>query len=161
MFLLVDETSHLKNMKPNVRRILLVTAALLAAGCEKKASNAERIDSAQTKVTEVADEMEGHTIAMKDQFIREMRSQLAAINRDLDELAGKVEASSESAKAEAAPKIKSLREQTALLRSKLDGAVNVTESNWEEFKSDVLKTRAASVDEINKARQWLGDKISP
>ena len=63
-----------------------------------------------------------------------MQGQLAALNRDLDQLAAKVESSSDTVKAEAKPKLQALRDQTAGLNKQLDEVKNATESTWDSVK---------------------------
>jgi len=59
-----------------------------------------------------------------------MRSQLVALNADLDQLSAKIEKSSDASKAEAKPKLQALRDQTAVLNKQLDGVKDATESTW-------------------------------
>ena len=88
-------------------------------------------------------------------------SQLAAINKDLDQLEAKIEKSSDAVKAEAKPKLQSLRDQAAKLNKHLDEAKNATESTWDSVKASSKKAYNELKDGFNNARQWVSDKIAP
>ena len=64
---------------------------------------------------EAAQEMKDYAYAQKAEFVAKMQGQLDEINRDLDQLAAKIEKASDAAKAEAKPKLQALRDQTAKL----------------------------------------------
>jgi ElaB/YqjD/DUF883 family membrane-anchored ribosome-binding protein len=90
-----------------------------------------------------------------------MQVQLAALNRDLDQLSAKVEKASDAVQAEAKPKLQALRDQTAQLNKQLDEARNATESTWDSVKGGFKKAYEASKDGFQQARQWVSDKIAP
>ncbi len=66
--------------------------------------------------------MKDYTFAQKAEFAEKMQGQLASINKDLDQLAAKIENSSDAVKAEAKPKLQALRDQAAQLNKQLDEA---------------------------------------
>ena len=105
--------------------------------------------------------MKDYAFAQKTEFVATMEKQLADLNRDMDQLAEKIEKSSETAKAEARPKLQALRDQAAKLNKKLDEARNATESTWDDVKSGFTKGYAEVKDGFNQARQWVSDKIAP
>lgn len=140
---------------------MLVAAAVIATGCDKKRTTSQQLDGVQTKAAEVAQNIKDYTFSQKDEFVKKERTLLTELNRDLDELAARVEKSTAAVKADAQPRIETLRGQTARLNQQLDEASNTTESSWEKFKVEVRETHDASKEEFNKARQWLSDKIAP
>lgn len=148
-------------MKHNIRFLLLMTAAALVAGCDEKRTTTQQLDGVQSKTEEVAQNIRDYSFAQKDEFIKAERIHLADLNRELDELATRVDKSTAAVKAEAEPRIETLRGQTARLNKQLDEASITTESSWEKFKDDVRRTNDASKEEFKKARQWLSDKIAP
>ena len=148
-------------MKNKTLFLILVSATVIATGCDKKRTASEQLDRVQDKTADVAQDMRDYTYGQKDDFIAIMRSQLADLNRELDELAAKVEKSPATVRAEAQPRIDALREQTARLNRKLDDATNATESSWDKFKADVRRTHDASEEDFRRARQWLSEKIAP
>ena len=152
------ETTSMKN-KNLLLSILSVTA--LTVGCDKPATTSQQLDKVQEKTTAVAQEMKDYTFAQKAEFTAAMRSQLAAINKDLDQLAVKVEKSSDAAKAEAKPKLQALRDQTANLTKQLDEAKNATESTWGDVKAGFRKGYSELKDGFQQARQWVSNKIAP
>ena len=131
------------------------------AGCDKKTTASKQLDKVQQKTSEVARDMKDYTYTQKAEFIETMRTQLADLNRELDQLAAKIEKSSDAVKADAQPKIDALRKQTTRLNKQLDEATDATESGWDALKVDVRKTYDASKEDFKQARQWLSDKIAP
>jgi len=153
--------NHSNHMKNKAHILFLVSVGIIAAGCEKKRTTSGQLDRVQTKTAEVAQDMRDSTFAEKDEFLVKMRSQLADLNRELDELAAKVEKSSATVRTDARPRIDALREQTARLNRQLDDATNATESSWDKFKADVRRTHDASKEDFKQARQWLSEKVAP
>lgn len=148
-------------MKIKALSLVLISAAVMTAGCDKKQTASQQLDNLQAKTAEVAQDMQEYSFAQKDEFVATMRTQLAALNRELDELAARTERSSAAVKADAQPRIDALRKQTATLNRQLDDAATATESGWDRFKADVRKTHEASKEEFKQARQWLSEKIAP
>jgi len=151
----------LNNMKNKTLFLMLVSATVIATGCDKNRTASEQLDRVQAKTADVAQDMKDYTYSQKDEFIAKMRTQLAGLNRELDELAAKVEKSTATVKADAQPRIDALRDQTARLNKQLDEAANATESSWDKFKADVRKTHEASKEDFKQARKWLSEKIAP
>jgi chromosome segregation ATPase len=153
--------NHLNIMKNKTLFLMMITAGLITTGCGKKQTASEKLDEVKEKTAEVTQDVMDYTYTEKEEFVKKERIVLAELNRDLDELTAQVEKSSDAVKAEAQPRIETLREQTARLNKQLDDASNTVESNWEKFKGDVRNARDASKEEFDDARQWLSDKISP
>jgi ElaB/YqjD/DUF883 family membrane-anchored ribosome-binding protein len=148
-------------MKNKTLAITLLSIAALAAGCEKKQTTSQQIEKVQTETKQAAQDMKDYTFAQKDEFVKTMRVQLDALNKDLDQLAAKIESSSDAVKAEAKPKLQALRDQAAQLNKQLDDAKNATESTWDSVKAGCSKAYDATKDGFNQARQWVSDKIAP
>ena len=153
--------NHINHMKNKALFLFLVSVGIIAAGCEKKRTASEQLDRVQAKTADVAQDMRDYTYVQKDEFLAKMRSQLADLNRELDELAAKVEKSSATVRADAQLRIDALRGQTARLNRQLDDATNASESSWDKFKADVRRTHDASKEDFKQARQWLSEKIAP
>ena len=150
-----------KNMKANYFIITFLVAAGLA-GCKPAAkSTAEQFDQVKEETKAAAEEIKNYAYAQKDEFVAKMQTQLARINRDLDELSVKIEKSSAAAKAEWQPKLQELRHQAEKLKQQLDGAKNATESTWDEVKSGSKKAYNELKDGFQRARQWVNEKIAP
>lgn len=148
-------------MKHTTRFLMLIAAAVMATSCDKKQTTSQQLDGVQSKAKDISQNIEDYAFSQKDEFVKTERTQLTALNRELDELAARVEKSSAAIKAEAQPRIDALRSQTARLNKQLDDATNATESNWDKLKVEVRETQSASKEEFRKARQWLSDKIAP
>jgi hypothetical protein len=148
-------------MKHKTLFITFLAAAAFAVGCDKEQTTSQQFGKAQSEAKQAAQDMKDYTFAQKAEFVEKMEGQLAELNRDLDQLAAKVETSSDAVKAEAKPKLQALRDQTAQLNKQLDDVKNATESTWDTVKTGFKKAYGASRDGFQQARQWASDKIAP
>jgi chromosome segregation ATPase len=141
--------------------ITFLSIAVFAVGCKKEQSTSQQMDKVQTETKQAAQDMKDYTFAQKAEFVSTMQGQLDALNKDLDQLSAKIDSSSDAVKAEAKPKLQTLRDQVAKLNTQLDDAKNATESTWDAVKSGFNKSYEATKDGFNQARQWVSDKIAP
>jgi cytochrome c556 len=148
-------------MKHKHLLIALLAVSAFAAGCNKEQTTSQQLDKVQADTKQAAQDMKDYTFAQKSAFVETMQAQLAALNRDLDQLSAKVERSSDAVKAEAKPKLQALRDQMAQLNKQLDEARNATESTWDSVKGGFKKAYEASKEGFQQARQWVSDKIAP
>lgn len=148
-------------MKHKTLLLTFLSLAVFTVSCDKPATTSQQLDKVQEQPKEAAQEMKDYTFAQKAEFTEEMRSQLAAINKELEQLAAKVEKSSDAAKAEAKPKLQALREKADQMNKQLDEAKNATESTWESVKTTSKKAYHDLKDGFNQSRQWVSDKIAP
>jgi capsule polysaccharide export protein KpsE/RkpR len=152
-------------MKNNHERkrlmITFLSAATFVVGCNKEGATSKQLDKVQAKTEEAAQDIKDYSYAQKDQFVEKMQGQLAAINNDLDQIAARIEKSSDAVKAEAKPKLQALREQAAKLNKKLEEGKSATEAAWDDVKSGFKKGYSELKDGFQQARQWVSDKIAP
>ena len=148
-------------MKNKTLLITLLSAAVIAAGCDKKQTASQQIDKVQTETKQAAEEMKDYTFAQKTEFVKAMQDQLTALDQDLDKLSAKIDSSSDAIKAEAKPKLQALRDQSAQLHQQLADAQNATESTWDSVKAGSKKAYESLATSFTEARQWLSDKIAP
>ncbi|HVR35997.1 MAG TPA: hypothetical protein VMS21_09115 [Methylomirabilota bacterium] len=152
-------------MKPTHLMIPLISVIVLAAGCNREESREEsasdRIDQLQADTRETAREVKDYSYEQKDEFTETMRNQLAEINREIEQLAARIENSSDAVKAEASPKLEALREQAAALDRQIEKAGDATESTWESVKSGTSQAYESLKDGFQTSRQWVSDKIAP
>ena len=148
-------------MKNKTLAITLLSAAAFAVGCNKEQTTSQQLDNAQAETKQAVQDMKDYTYAQKAEFVATMQGQLAALNRDLDQLSAKVEKSSDAIKAEAQPKLQALRDQMTQLNKQLDEARNATDSTWDSVKGGFKKAYEASKEGFQQARQWVSDKIAP
>lgn len=146
--------------------ITFLAATAFVVGCkpsaeEDRAAAAEEFAKVKKETKAAAQDMKDYTWAQKAEFVAKMQGQLAEINRDLDQLAAKVEKASDAAKAEAKPKLQALRVQAGKLNQQLDEAKNATESTWGDVKAGFKKGYRELKDGFQSARQWVSDKIAP
>ena len=148
-------------MKNKTILITLLSVAAITVGCEKEKTTSQQIEKVQAETKQAAQDMKDYTFAQKVQFVEKMQGKLAELNKDLGQLAAKIENSSDAIKTEAQPKLQALRDQMAQLNKQLDEARNATESTWDSVKSGFSKAYEATKDGFNQARQWVSDKIAP
>jgi chromosome segregation ATPase len=149
------------NMNNKTWVITLLSIAVVAVGCDKRQTTSQQIEKVKTETKQAAHDMKDYTFAQKAEFVAAMQVQLDALNKDLDQLAAKIDSSSDAIKAEAKPKLQALRDQAAQLNKQLDDAKNATESTWDSVKTGCSKAYEATKDGFNQARQWVSDKIAP
>jgi cytochrome c556 len=156
-------------MKHKNLLLTLFAVSAFAVGCdrsersetESREATAKQFDKVKTETKEAAQDMKDYTYAQKTEFVDKMQAQLAALNRDLDQLAARIEKSTDTAKAEAKPKLQTLREQADKLNQQLDKAKSATESTWNDVKAGTKKAYGELKDGFQQARQWVSDKIAP
>jgi chromosome segregation ATPase len=128
---------------------------------ETREATTQQFDKIKTDTKEAAQDMKDFAYAQKSEFVAKMQGQLDEINRELDQLAAKIEKSSDAAKAEAKPKLQVLRDQTAKLTKQLDEVQNASESTWDDVKAGFKQGYSELKDGFQQARQWVSDKIAP
>ena len=148
-------------MKHKTLLAIVLAIAAFAVGCNRAETTSQQLDKVQEKTAEAAQDMKDYTFAQKAEFTAKMQSQLAGINKDLDQLAAKIEKSSDAAKAEAKPRLQALREKADQLGKQLDEVKNATESTWDSVKAGSKKAYNELKDGFNQSRQWVSDKIAP
>ena len=157
-------------MKSAHLAIAFLALSALAVGCKPsserspnvdRTTTAERLDKVKQDAKETSEDMQDYAYAQKAEFVSTMHSQLDEINRELDQLAAKIDKADAAAKAEATPRLQALRNQAAKLNAHLDEAKNATESTWDDVKNGFKVGYSELKDGFNQARQWVSDKIAP
>ena len=148
-------------MKHKNLLITLLVFPIFAVGCDKEQTTSQQLEKVQVETKQAASAMKDYSYAQKSAFVETMQTQLAALNRDLDQLSARVEKSSDTAKADAKPKLQALRDQASKLNEQLDKAKNATESTWDDVKAGSNKAYNELKDAFQQARQWVSDKIAP
>ena len=150
-------------MKHKKLVLSLLTVAAFAVACTPSddKSTQQQLGKVKQETKAAAQDMKDYTFAQKAAFTEDMRSQLAAINKELDQIAAHIEKSSDAVKADAKPRLQAMREQTARLNVQLDEVKNATESTWESVKRGTRNAYAALNEGFQQSRQWVSDKIAP
>ena len=157
-------------MKYTQLTVAFLAIAAFAIGCKPSPQSTSeanhqattaQFDKVKKETQEASQAMQDYAYAQKAEFVTKMQGQLAALNRDLDDLATRMEKASDTAKAEAKPKLQALRDQAARLNTQLDTARNATESTWGDVKAGFQKGYGDLKDAFQTARQWVSDKIAP
>ena len=147
-------------MKNKTLVIAFLSIAAFAVGCNKEQTTSQQLENVKSETKEAAQDMKDYTFAQKAEFVKQMHGQFDALNKDLDQLAAKIDSSSDAVKAEAKPKLQALRDQAAQLNKQLDEARNATESTWDSVKNGFKKAYETTKDGFNQARKWVSDKIA-
>ena len=157
-------------MNPKTLYLLGLSTFGLLAGCNPSqeqpkvsttGNTAPQLEQVKKETKEAAQALSEYAYAQKTQFVEQMQRQLNELNRDVDQLAVKIEKSSAAAKADAEPKIKALRDKASQLNQKLEEAKGATESTWDDVKSGFRKGYNELKEGFQEARQWVSDKIAP
>jgi len=143
-------------MKHKTLAIAFLSTAGFVVGCNKVETASQQIDK-----VDAAQDMKDYTFAQKAEFTEKMQSQLTALNRDLDQLGARIEKSSDTAKAEAKPKLEALRDKSGQLNKQLEEVKNATESSWDSVKAGSKKAYNELKESFQQARQWVSEKIAP
>jgi hypothetical protein len=158
----------------SMRPIILMTAFLsvAAAGCtarDGKAGStshsgggvAASLDKVKVETKEAAQAMRDYAYAEKAEFVSNMKKELVATQEELSRLGAKVDAASDSAKADARVKLAAVRAKWVQAKAQLDRAESATESTWDDVKLGFKQSYVDLKDSFNTLRQWLSDKIAP
>ncbi|MDB6125537.1 MAG: hypothetical protein JWQ71_4530 [Pedosphaera sp.] len=148
-------------MKHSKLIITFLSATAFVVGCNKEGTTSQQLNKVEAKTEQAAQDMKDYTYAQKAQFVEKTQGQLTELNHDLDQLAAKIEKSSDAVKAEAKPKLQALRDQTTQLNKQFDEVKNASESTWDSVKSGFKKAYESSKEGFQQARQWASDKIAP
>ena len=148
-------------MKNKTWLLACLSAATMAVSCDKDKTTAQQIETVKTETKQATADMKDYTFAQKDEFLKIMQGQLAALDKDLDTLSVRIDKSSTAIQAEAKPKLQALREQGEKLNRQLAEAQNATESTWDAVKAGTKSAYESAEKGFNDARQWVSDKIAP
>lgn len=148
-------------MKDQALIIPFLAVVILTVGCNKSETTAQQLDQVQAETKQAVQDLKDYTFAQKTEFTASMQGQLAEINLELDQLAAKIEKSSEAAKAEPKPRLLALREKADALGKQLEKTKDATEPTWESVKATSKKGYAELKDGFMQARQWMSEKIAP
>lgn len=137
----------------NKTPLLLVVFAVstLAAGCNKSGENAKTSAQVPAEYNYAYDK--------REVYLTNASADLTALDQKINELAGKAAAAGEAVKTNAQPKLQELRNQRAALNQKLDALKKASEANWNDTKSDYMKSYNEAKNSCQQAWQWLAEKV--
>jgi hypothetical protein len=138
-----------------------ITAFAVACKPSDDQSTSQQLDKIKIETKADAQDMKDYAFAQRADYAAKMQGQLDALNKDLDQLSAKIDASSDAVKADAKPKLQALRDHATQLNKQLDDAKSATESTWDSVKASSDKAYGALKDDFQQARQWASDKIAP
>lgn len=153
--------STLRRMNITQSTLLGLASAALLSGCRRDQTAQQQMEAAKTEAKTAAGDLKDYTFAQKAEFTAAMKTKLAALNQEIDQLEAKIAKSREELRAEAKPRLAALREQAAKLGTQLEEAKNATEPAWEKVKGGAGKAYDSVKDAFLQSRQWIGEKIAP
>jgi len=143
--------------------IVFLLAAMVAGCGQSSTSNAtaasEQLDKVKQDTAQTAQDMKTYTYAQKDEFVKNMQIELDKLNQELADLSAKIDRASDTAKADAKPKLDALKVQIAALGVDLDKAKNATESTWEDVKTGAQKALDDTTEAFKEAGQWIDKQL--
>lgn len=149
-------------MKHETVLIAWLSGAAFTVGCDQAdTTTSQRLDNVEDRTDATDLDIENYTYDQKAQFVQTMEIRLAEINQELNEISAKLERSSEETRAEAQPKLRALRDQSATLSRQLEEVKNASESKWEDVKIRSQETFESLEEGFQESRQWLSEKIAP
>lgn len=157
-------------MKTTYTLCIVLLLAVLGAGCKptendpySPATNTAAPAAPETRTNAGASEssLTNYTYAQKDQFVEQMRGEIADLKKEADQLGERIERSSGGAKEEAKVRLGELRGKVAELEKKLEGAESASADTWEEMKAGFNRSYEEMKKMFNEGRQWLSEKIAP
>jgi hypothetical protein len=77
-------------MKHKHLLLSFLAVAAFAVGCNKEQTTSQQLDNVKAETKQAAQDMKDYTYAQKAEFVEAMQAQLAALNRDLEQLSAKV-----------------------------------------------------------------------
>lgn len=148
-------------MKNKALAMALLSAAVLASGCDKRQHASVQLEKIVQDTKETASDIGDYTIAQKAEFTGKMQGGLDAINKDLSSLDARIEKAGDAVQADAKPKLLALHEKADQLGRRIESAKNATESDWNGIKAEAGNAYGELKDEVKETRQWVSDKIAP
>jgi uncharacterized protein YPO0396 len=128
---------------------------------EAQETREAQLEKAKVETKEALQATKEYAYAQKEEFAEKMRSELADLNRQLEQLSARVESSTDAAKEEGKAKLQALRERSDKLSKQLDESKSATESTWDEVKAGFNKAYQEMKESFRETREWLSDKIKP
>ena len=171
-----QRTQSAQNRATSGRRWMQLLSALLIAGlsggCSEPdgaptaapasgATPAGDFEHAKAQTKEATEAIADYAYAQKSEFVDRMAGELRDIEKELDELAAKVDQSSDEASSDAKARLQTAREKWTEAKQRLDQAERATESDWDEVMRSFDASWSALQDDVGKARRWLSDQIAP
>jgi predicted nucleic acid-binding Zn-ribbon protein len=149
--------------------LTLIAVGLLAAGGCSKSNQASLDVNAGTSASNESGSSKSkgpsvdvdYSYSQKNDYVAKLKSQMADINKQIDNLSDKVANASADARAQASPRLEALKAKARNLDVQIDKVQNASESTWDEVKMNSKKAFSDMKDGFRDARQWLSEKIAP
>lgn len=157
-------------MKPTMWVLSFFLVASLAGGCtptdetstmgskEVKTGDAQ-LKSAESRTKDAARAIQDYAYEQKAEFLVKMNMELSEIEKELDRLDARVNASSGAANAEAKAELEAVRTRWAQAKRQLALAESADDSTWDSVKDGFRKSYGELKDSFEKTRQWVSDKL--
>jgi cytochrome c556 len=121
----------------------------------------QQIEKVEVATREAIDDLSNFTHDQKDAFVERFETQLANLNKGIDELAAKIANASRAVQEEARPRLQELRAQSSQLGEELEKVKAASESTWESVKSSANQAFNDIKAGLVRTREWMSEKIAP
>ena len=142
-------------MKNPIPIITFILVAGLALGCASTKGGPAHTDKAVTQT------LQDCTYAQKSEYVYWMKKELSEIQKELDRLYLKVEASLVESRTEARLEIEAVRVKWLQAKKELDLVETATESTWKDVKGGFTSAYSELNSSYDKTSQWMSNKIAP
>ena len=146
-------------MKHTTLIITFLSTVLYATGSAWGQTASQGPDNDKSEPKAAIHEVKDYTFAEKTKFIAQMKMDLAAVNRDIDQLDAKIANADAEARAKAKPELHALHVKADHLGKQIEAAKDATESNWDSVKAHSMNTYNELKHGINQAHRWVSDKL--
>jgi chromosome segregation ATPase len=137
--------------------MILLTLALASSGCTKKeeaSTPAPSPDAGQQKDSAAAAEAQGRVNRERDEFVKQVETEMEGVNAEIEKLQKKANAASGNAKAKLEREMQTLGEERRALEEKVAELRAASGRTWEGLKSLV----EAALDRLKRSMQKLKDQ---
>jgi hypothetical protein len=162
-------------MKPKQIAITMIFVTAFATGCspgESKpvptvastnstsANAPPSFEQVKKEAGEAAQVTKDYAYAQKSEFVAKMHEELAVLNQEIERLSAQAVIGADNLKAEAAEKVKLLREKAAALSKRLDDSMNTGESAWDTVKTGFKQAHEDLKETVKAAGDWFREKTA-
>jgi len=148
-------------MKNKILAVTFLSAVLFVTGSAMGQVTSQGQENVKSEPKTTAQDVKDYTYAEKAKFTEELKRQLTAINKDIDQVDAKIAKESDEARAKAKPKLHALRVKAGQFGKQIDAAKDATESDWDRVKEDSKHAYSELKDGVDRAHKWVSDKIAP
>lgn len=142
----------------------MLIATVFAVGCSPDVDDDNtEIQTGANQISETPEDMvsdlNAYSFDRKADFMSTMNQQQAVIDKQIRELAAKIERASDAVKTETRSKLAALREYSSELSKQIDEIAKATPSTWDSIKANSQKAYMTVKDAVVESDQWFNEKV--